>query len=186
MSIKLFQTATLTEAKPIIDRYDLKLYEKKPFSIYKNENLALIISKIGKIDASIAASYAFCKFEISKIINIGICSCKNEKDLYKMFRIKSVIDKASDKKISLKIKNSIFMKASLTTFDKEALHNAISPSPLIDMEAYGFLKASMKFTKIENIYIYKVASDLLENKIPKKDEVYAMIEKFLPDIEIEI
>ncbi len=186
MFIKIFLTATLNEGEEIIKRYHLNLIEKKPFLIFKNEDKVLIISKIGKIEASIASTYILQKFPNSKIINIGICSSPKRENLYKAFRIKSVIDKTSEKKISLNIKKSLFTLSKIATYDKAVLKTDNPPYPLIDMEAYGFLKASMKFLKRENIFIYKVVSDILCDKIPNKDKIRTLIKENLDKIEEEI
>jgi len=180
---KIFLTATLTEAIPLIERYNLNLFEKKPFNIFKNDNTALIISKIGKVEASIAATYILQKFKTLKIINIGICSSNEKSNLNQLFRIKSVIDYSSKKKIALNPK-TILKASKLITCDKPVRRDI--GYPLIDMEAYGFVKASMKFIDMENIFVYKIVSDILKPEIPQKIEIQELILKHIQKIEEDL
>ncbi len=180
---KIFLTATLAEAKPLIERYDLDFFEKKPFAIFKNDKTALIISKIGKIEAAVAATYILQKIKTLKIINIGICSSNEKRNLNKLFRIKSVIEHSSGKKISLNPKTSL-KTSKLITCDKEIEEDI--GYPLIDMEAYGFIKASIKFMDMKNIFVYKIVSDILEPKIPPKNKIKELILKHIQKIEEDI
>lgn len=61
------------EAEHVIQNYHLSLIKKLyTLEIYESEELILILSGIGKVQASIAASYACTHFDFSLCINIGI------------------------------------------------------------------------------------------------------------------
>lgn len=66
-------TAMNEEAEHIINLYWLKNIKKlKNLTIYENDNIVLALAWIGKVQASIWATYLFLNYEISKLINIGI------------------------------------------------------------------------------------------------------------------
>lgn len=45
-------------AKPIIEKYKLRKYgHSEKFPIYKNENITVIISGVGKVNSAIATTY---------------------------------------------------------------------------------------------------------------------------------
>ncbi len=63
--------ATMLEAKPFVSGMALDFIGKKPVSIFRKQNLLLIISGIGKANAAMATAYCCCKFEPDLIFNIG-------------------------------------------------------------------------------------------------------------------
>ncbi len=66
-------TAMKEEAEHIIKLYWLENSKNlENISIYENQRIVLILSWIWKIQSSIATSFLFLNYKISKIINIGI------------------------------------------------------------------------------------------------------------------
>lgn len=66
-------TATQKEADYIISFYDLKKQEQlENISIYKNNNIILVLTWIWKIQASIWTTFLLNKFNINYLINIWI------------------------------------------------------------------------------------------------------------------
>ncbi|MDP2090218.1 MAG: 5'-methylthioadenosine/S-adenosylhomocysteine nucleosidase [Candidatus Gracilibacteria bacterium] len=66
-------TAMREEAEHIIKLYGLINTNKlENIIIYENENIVLALAGIGKIQASIATTYLFINYDISRLINIGI------------------------------------------------------------------------------------------------------------------
>jgi len=176
----LFTTALLAEAMPVIERYNLKITEKKPFKIYKNSDISLIISGIGKINSAVATTFLAKEFQNSPaFVNIGICSSKQKEKLYKLYPVKSVTDFATSKKFMLKNRGE-----SLLTVDKEVSKGFENlPCSLIDMESSGFFLAARVFTDIENIKIFKVVSDHLDSTTPSYEFVYKLIKENMEKIE---
>ena len=153
-------TATFSEAKALVEYFGLVQTQKKPFSIYKNDKILLIISGIGKVNSAIATTYAFSTYKnIDNIINFGICgSSDKEKEIGSFWNIKSVIDKDSDKKFILKKEGEILWCHS------KAIIFPLSKKVLVDMESSGFLQAAKTFINTKNISIYKIVSDHLDIK----------------------
>ncbi|MEA3304637.1 MAG: 5'-methylthioadenosine/S-adenosylhomocysteine nucleosidase [Patescibacteria group bacterium] len=62
-----------SESEHIIQNYNLVLdTDHTSFSIYKNNQIALITTKIGKIAAAAGTQYILSHFPVDKVINVGI------------------------------------------------------------------------------------------------------------------
>ena len=179
----IFTTSLLAEAQPLIERYDLKIIAKKPFKIYQNGSISLIVSGIGKINSAIATTFLAKESENPPlIVNIGICSSTDISKLHKFYSIKSVIDFATSKKFMIESSGE-----SLVTVDKAVSKKELHlPCSLIDMEASGFLLSAKIFTSIENIKIFKIVSDCLDDSIPSKEFVYNLIKENISNIEDQL
>ncbi|MCI1967421.1 5'-methylthioadenosine/S-adenosylhomocysteine nucleosidase family protein [Clostridium luticellarii] len=76
-------TALYSEAEPFIKRFSLKKYNSiNKFEVFKNDEILLIISKTGAVNAASACSYIIGKFDVTAydtFINIGLCESVNGK-----------------------------------------------------------------------------------------------------------
>jgi adenosylhomocysteine nucleosidase len=63
--------ATHLEGVSFVDGFSLQPYEDRPFFVYRNEKIVLIISGIGKANAAMACIYLSMKFHPSCIYNLG-------------------------------------------------------------------------------------------------------------------
>ena len=165
--------ALSSEASVFINSFKLKLIEKKPFKIYKNNDTFLVVSGIGSINSAIATTYLLTKYSAKEddfILNIGLAASSFECEIGDVFSISKVI----------KHENSSIIKLNgekkLTTFSTPQNSKVVKNS-LIDMEGYGFAKAAVKFSK--NVKILKVVSDFCEDRILEKVEVERLMKKVL-------
>lgn len=150
----LIHTALLCEAQPIIEKFKLT---KIKSNMYKNQNILVAISGIGKKKTNTCLQEVFANYKISKAINIGIAGCKD-----KSVSIGELYCTNAD------IKG--VKRASLSTVSKPTNHiNTL----LVDMEADGFVSLC-KSQKIEH-FVLKVVSDYLDDKIPKKAYVTSLV-----------
>ncbi len=83
---KAIITAMKEEADIIIKRFELKSVKKMHTleifeGEYNNEKIVLALAGIGKIGASIATTYLFENYEITKLINIWIAGNISESDI---------------------------------------------------------------------------------------------------------
>jgi nucleoside phosphorylase len=165
--------ATYLEAKPFIKGLSLTKLEQKPFPVYKNKNLLLVLSGIGKANAAIASAYACLKFAPSCIVNIGAAGATG-KDyaLGKALHISKVYEydrpqfntKAPHKRVPDVLRG--FPYAKIATFDRPILDAAerqeiAKTTDLIDMESASVIQACRKF-RIK-CYIFKFVSDTPEH-----------------------
>ena len=133
--------ALKAEAQAFVDKYKLKNY--------KNENIAVFVSGMGKENMKIATCHALKNFTPNdKIVNIGICgACKK-------YAIGDLIDG---------------IKTQITCVDYEIKDDKFE---IVDMESDGFLEATKE---IKNRYIFKIVSDNFEPKSVTKDKAKKLI-----------
>lgn len=158
----LIHTALYPEAKPIIEYFKLKQFQTQPYKVYKNKDIVLCVSGIGKIKTINCLEDIFMNYSFSKAFNIGIAGCKDETiSIGTPFCIENKIDTLE--------------KAGLTTVDQPLDTKDKLNTLLVDMEAEYFKAISLKYLDQDNIYIIKVVSDHLNKAIPKKSFVNMLI-----------
>lgn len=153
------------EAKPLIEALNLKNLPDKKFKIFKNENIFLIITGIGKINSAIATTYIASMFpnKIKAFLNIGIAG-------HASLHIGQIV--FINKIFSLK--NQFLSDLIEIDFPSKTLFSVDTPKKdyeddfVYDMEGVGFLEAALKFTFIDLIYSLKIISD---NKFSSLEEI---------------
>jgi len=157
-----FIVATNSEARPIIDIFNLKkITEIKEFPIYINKHISLTISGIGKNNCAMAVSQTFCEFDKIKNnvwINIGLAGHKSHK-IGEIFIINKIYDSSSKKKEFPHITSFKIQANDCTTFDNE---NKKYNNSLSDMESSSFFASASQHSTKELIQTIKIISD---NKI---------------------
>ena len=160
----LIHTALLCEAQTFIEEYKLKKVNSK---IYKNDNLIVLISGIGKENIMSSLDYMFLNYNIDKAFNIGIAGVNN---------------------ISINIGDIFCTNHKLTdikyldliTVDKAQTNlNTNDNTVLYDMEAKYFEKIALSYLNKGNIFIFKIVSDHVNSEILKKDYIKLLIIKNL-------
>ncbi|MFC1669803.1 hypothetical protein ACFL20_05370 [Spirochaetota bacterium] len=166
--------ATDFEAKPFIKGFSLKKIEDGPFLIYGINEIYLIISGIGKVNSSIAASYLIVEHGITHLFNLGACGSTNrEYGVGDILHINRVLDYDRPKLLNMKprfIKPHIitgFRTAGLSTQDRPVIggddRKKIGQyAELVDMEGAGFLQACKVFSK--KSYLFKIVTDTPEHQ----------------------
>jgi len=179
--MKIIVCATFSEAKAMIEKFNLRRIISKPFLIHSNGSIVLIVSGIGKLNSAIATAYMAHYNKIESIINVGICGTNDtKKEIGSLHTVKSIVDVATGKKVTVDKTGEV-----LYTFDEVVdTKSNLKKSVLIDMEGYGFYKAAKNFTKKDNIKIYKIISDYLETTHITSDFVYDLIKQNLQEIHI--
>ena len=159
----IFVVALKAEISWLIDLRDLKLIQKEPFSIYSDDRVAVIISRVGYINSAVATSFIINRYkDIQKIINLGIAGAKDTIKIGSLYSINKLIDNIDSSVHFLKTK--IFQEATLTTFARPKYDTNNLKTMLVDMEASAFYKSSCFFLNKEKIHIIKIVSDNLDDK----------------------
>lgn len=144
------------EARAIIEHFRLKKSSQFAFVTYKNDEIVVAISGIGRDNAIIATS-AICGFYAPKpsdiIINIGICGGGDE--VGRAFLIHKIIDRDRD------YYPDILFSHALVESSIECVGSSIeSPqNHLVDMESGGVFVAASRFFKLHQIAFIKIISD---------------------------
>ncbi len=167
----LVHTALLSEAQSVIEKYKLTLVQKNP-KIYKNENIVLIISGIGKQNTIDAMEFIFKKYKIKKAINLGIAGCNNKNiNIGELFCTNKTLEDIK------------FLDLQTVDTPKVQIKDIKNQTYLYDMEAKYFEKEVTKYIDKDDIYIFKVVSDWLDDTIPSKEFVKQLIRKNLKKLE---
>ncbi len=174
-------SALKAEANFLIEHFKLLKTDDKRFLIYQNSDIKLIISGISKLNSAIATTYLLSKSlptKSDKVINIGLAGARSDINLGELFEVEKIINdsKVYHLKTTTKLK-----KASISCLDHVATKGYNLKSDLVDMESFGFYKASKIFSK--NIVILKVVSDHLSDKILSNQNIDQLFLKHIKSIE---
>ena len=178
--------ATTLEAAPFIARLGLVPEAEKPFSIYRNKNVLLIISGIGKGNAAIATTYAILTYKPGRMCNLGAAGAvKGGFELGETFHINTVIEydrphlRSEKTRIMKPLVVPGFRCAAVATQDKPVVdlveRQAIAAcTDLVDMEAAGVVQAAQKFEV--PCSVFKFVSDTLDHDM--HDHIVVHIKKY--------
>ena len=161
-------TALKSEARPLIDYYGLEFSGISNIPIYKNNNVTLFITGVGKENVSNFLKSFFKKNDFKKnhIINIGISggrkgSCR----IGQLFLINKVSDEKSKSSFNFEYEYSFGLKNSeITTVLKPVVNDNFKGKGLVDMEAYEICKAINNLGDLDRLFILKIVSDHMDMK----------------------
>ena len=167
--------ATMIEAKPFVLGMSLKKYEEKPFPIFKNDKILLVISGIGKANAAMASAYCCREFNPSCICNFGAAGAVGFfHSLGETFHITKIFEHdrpalTSDKPM-VHNPNVLdgFQNATLSTGDRaikdpEERREISRFADLVDMEGAAVVQACRIFET--KCYLFKFVSDTPEHTL---------------------
>ncbi|MCM8709859.1 nucleoside phosphorylase [Clostridium sp. SYSU_GA19001] len=180
-------TALMIEAAPIIEHYKLKKdMTIHAYPVYKNSEITLIISGVGKVKSAMAAVYLLSnyKFTVKDILlNIGFCgSSSNKFELGSLLAAHKITDMDTGKDYYPDIfAGSNIPKVALCCYSKLLKKEALDTDKDIfcDMESAGIMEVSQKFTYAHQVIILKIISDFLKPENLNKDILQGYIKKNL-------
>ncbi|MBE6063085.1 MAG: 5'-methylthioadenosine/S-adenosylhomocysteine nucleosidase [Clostridium butyricum] len=163
-------SAMYIEAEPFIKTLNLKKDTNiTQFQMFRNENFILLITGIGKIKSSIAATYMLTKYtphESDIFLNIGFCGSQNMS--YKIgqeFLCNKIIDNDTEKTYFTDILfKHPFKETNIETFStiihsKKQTENI--NGDLVDMESSALYETALTFMQPHQIFFIKIISDYL-------------------------
>ncbi len=148
--------ATMLEAKPFVSNIPLTRINKKPFQMFKNSNMVLIISGIGKANAAMAAFHCYNEFSPDIIVNAGAAGAADHSSpLGEFYHITKIVEydrpdfTSGAPKIHFPHIMDGFQTATLATQDRVVIfpdkRKKISEvAELVDMEAASVVQACKK------------------------------------------
>lgn len=173
-------TALKPEAQAFVDKFRLKKQRLQNFTLFTNEEIILIVSGLGVVNAKLASEVLLENFSIKendKFLNIGICGAKRGFEIGELLKIGSI--NYGDKTYILDAK----AKHSLTCLDAAASDETYE---IVDMESFGFYDTLKSKVDMKNIYVFKVVSDNFEPHIVTKDTTKSLIFKEITNILKEV
>ena len=149
------------EAKPVIDFYRLKKsHDDNAFDLYRGDNMACIISGIGKLASAAASAWIAARHNhVASIawINLGIAGAATDEP-GAIFALNQVIDVDTGQRYypAPGADSRLTGRACLTLSQpSEDYHE----NHLFDMEASGFMHSALRFSSAELTQSIKIVSD---------------------------
>ncbi|HOO45226.1 MAG TPA: hypothetical protein PLM29_03275 [Deltaproteobacteria bacterium] len=161
--------ATMIEAGPFIQGLSLTGTMEKPFEVYENDRISLIISGIGKANASMACTYLITARTPSLICNLGAAGATTDRyRLGQCLHVHKIIEPDRPGLITGKphehqtVMLDGFETAVLATQDRPVItgveRDMIAPAAdLVDMEAASIAQVCRRMAV--PCYIFKFISD---------------------------
>ena len=161
--------ATRMEAEPFIEALGLKEVEAQPFPVYRGDDLCILISGIGKVNAAMATGYACQKFDPVWILNLGAAGSVNDsEELGRIYNIEKTVEpdrihlRTNSPYVQYPDSMDGFDRAILATQDKavtdvNTFREIAAFAGLVDMEGASVVQASRRFDK--KCLLFKFVSD---------------------------
>lgn len=151
-------TALDAEAKPLCDHYRLKRDSSLPYTFYRNDEIILLVSGIGKANAMMALS-ALLGWRIPKagdiLINIGICGAPSEYMIGEALLIHQIFEGERCYYPDILYPHT-FREVSLVCIDSP--QSIVRDYP-VDMESSALFQAASRFFKVHQMAFLKIVSD---------------------------
>ena len=163
-------TALKSEAQAYVDKYRLSKSKLGNFVLFSNEDMFLLVSGMGVLNARLATQALINQYDITDddtYLNVGICGASREYEIGSLLEIGSI----SYDGIYYTFKDSI---EEISCVDEEISENSYT---IVDMESYGFYDAVIHNPAIKNFFIFKVVSDHFEPHKVTKDRTKKLISK---------
>jgi len=173
------------EARALIDSYRLIKHETRPFAVFGNDKIHLIISGMGQAKAKEAAQYLLSRQSIQKediFINIGICAAQQSYKVGELLIIKSIHNEETSHLLSTP--TSPIKEVSCFSAGTAQEHS--TQTDIAEMEALGLYETLKENFLPENMSFLKVVSDNFQPFIPKKKFIIDLIQARLKEIKTHI
>lgn len=183
--MKFIHCALPAEARSVIDFYGLKQCIEKPFRIYRNDEIVLVVSGIGQENVSTALGFAFGRYGVDNAIwlNIGVCGASSA-ELGRAFVVNKCINYSTgDAVYPPQLADHSFGTSQLFTVD--APEQRYMEEGLYDMEAFSFFRAATRFSSSEWVQSVKLVSDNAISGLAhvNKSFVVDTIEKHMAEVD---
>jgi len=149
------------EAKPVIDFYRLKKsHDHRAFDVYHGDDMACVVSGIGKLASAAASAWIAASFpsETSLAwINLGVAGAA-EHAIGDLFALNKVVDADSGQSYyPAPVAASSLVGSPCLTLGQPS--DNYREDTLFDMEASGFIHATLRFSSAELTQSLKIISD---------------------------
>lgn len=175
-------TALDAEARALVEYYHLKRDFSLPYTLYRNEEIVLLVSGMGKANAMMSVS-ALLGWRIPKaedcMINIGICGAPLAYTLNEVLLIHQIVDAERCYYPDILYTHSL-RESSLICVD--------SPQTLlyeypVDMESSAIFCAASRFFKLHQMAFVKIVSDHFDPETVTKEGVIQLMRNTLTRVD---
>jgi len=151
-------TALDAEAKPLCDHYRLKRDTSLPYTLYRNDEMTLLVGGIGKANTMMALS-ALLGWRIPEagdiLINIGICGAPSEYTIGEALLIHQIFEGERRYYPDVLYPHTL-REAALRSIDSPQSMECTHP---VDMESSAIFQAASRFFKLHQMAFLKIVSD---------------------------
>ena len=160
-----FFAALPCEAKPLINHFKLKKeLSVTAFTIYRNANITLTVTGLGKSAMAAGVAYTLALFPASclpVLLNIGIAGHRSY-ELGSIFAVEKITDQETERKYYPQWVIAPPCPTHTLITVAQAQSNYASDS-LYEMEASAFYEIAIRFSSSELIHCIKIISDNQDN-----------------------
>lgn len=191
-------TALYCEAKPFIDFLHMKKNsDSRKFQLFEggaddsgssnaSNRCMLLIMGTGKLNAAIAISYLFARYEPKAadiIINIGICGADETMAAKgKLYLCNKIVDNDTHRAYYPDVLFSLKFEEATVTTVSVPYTKSNDEKTLYDMEAAGIFSAASLFIQLHKMFYFKVVSDYNRSASITGEYTAGLIEKYVNDI----
>jgi len=168
-------TALKPEAQAFVEFYKLKKKKLNNYTLYTNENIMLIVSGLGVVNARNATQTLINYYDITDddiYLNVGICGAERNYEIGELLEVGTILYEEQTYIFDIDKKNIICLDEEANKFKHK----------IVDMESFGVYDAVIHSPAIKNFYIFKVVSDHFEPQTITKDATKSLIFNVLNDI----
>lgn len=172
------------EAEPFINGLKLTKEENQSFHIYRKNDLVILVSGVGKMNATMTTTFALDTFSPECIINLGAAGSLGDVSLGSVFEITSIVEsdrplRHLDNKPRLYtpqtldlIEDAILATQDIPVLDPKERLELAKAAALVDMEGCAVAHVCKRF-KIP-CYFYKYVTDNMQH--PEVSDIVENIE----------
>lgn len=175
-------TALDAEARPLIEHYRLKRDYALPYTLYRSDEIAVLVTQPGKINAVMALNAALGYMLPSKsdiLINIGICAAPRNIPVGEALLIHQIIENDRSHYPDILYTHPL-RETPLICVD---VPQSVPTEHPADMESAGLFRAAAKFFQLHRIALLKIVSDHYEPDAVTKEGVIALIRSHLQTLD---
>ncbi len=147
-----------TEARALLDSYQLQKRQGHPFKTFYDENIFVIISGMGQKKAEESVEYLLLNFPHKTndtFINLGTCGGQKEFPIGSLVQVQQLLDEEESHRLCIQ---NTEIKA-VSCFSSVLPLDRPTSSDIAEMEAIGIYKIVSKYFPLNKISFLKIVSD---------------------------
>jgi len=180
-----FICAFEAEARALIEHYKLQKDSNRPYPLFSNKKVVILISGMGQENAKEAVDYLLSQYLPTRddiLINLGICAAQEQFPIGSLLHVQSLRNESE--LFELKVSDSALEKVSC--FSSEQVLTQASKTDIAEMEAITVYKMASASFAPSQISILKVVSDHFKPFKIKKQFIIDLIRPHLIEIDAHI
>lgn len=175
-------TALDAEARPLCEYYRLKRDTSLPYTLYRNEEIVLVVSGMGRTNALMAVS-ALLGWRVPEVtdilINIGICGAPSTYAIGEVLLIHQILD--GDRRYYPDILYPHRLReTSMRCVDTP---QALFTDYPVDMESGAIFQAASRFLKLHQMAFLKIVSDHCTPELVTKEGVMELLRSHVNSVD---